>query len=122
MPYNRRTWTWQGFAGYWVIAGMLIISILGSFAQLLLGINTTPWTVGSTLLALGLSVGQAMGIVICATFVIALLAVGAGWPGSHQHIGFTVLSRRYCKVSVLMEAFTDTVSAHGVCVVRFGRF
>ena len=59
-----------------------------------LGINTTAWTVGSTLLSLGLSVGQAMGTVIGATIFIALLAVGAGWMGSHQYIGFTVTSRR----------------------------
>lgn len=23
IPYERRTWTWQGFAGYWVITGNL---------------------------------------------------------------------------------------------------
>lgn len=78
IPPERRTWTWQGFAGYWVIAG----------------INPTAWTIGSTLLALGLSVGQAMAMVIVATMVIAALAVGAGWPGSHQRLGFTVTSRR----------------------------
>ncbi|KAF7510903.1 hypothetical protein GJ744_005733 [Endocarpon pusillum] len=77
IPRDRRTWTWQGFAGYWVIGG----------------INTTAWTIGSTLLALGLSVGQAMGMVVCAAVVIAFLAVGAGWMGSHQHLGFTVVSR-----------------------------
>jgi nucleobase:cation symporter-1, NCS1 family len=59
------------------------------------GINTTPWTIGSTLLALGLSVGQAMGIVVCAAVIVAFLAVGAGWMGSHQHLGFTVVSRRF---------------------------
>ncbi|ERF70196.1 hypothetical protein EPUS_00384 [Endocarpon pusillum Z07020] len=66
-----------GFAGYWVIGG----------------INTTAWTIGSSLLALGLSVGQAMGMVVCAAVIIAFLAVGAGWMGSHQHLGFTVVSR-----------------------------
>ena len=36
-----------------------------------------------------------MGTVIGASIFIALLAVGAGWMGSHQYIGFTVTSRRY---------------------------
>ena len=74
------------------------------------GINTTPWTVGSSLGALGLvasyfflrdrancppkSVGQSMAMVIVATLIIAALAVGCGWIGSHQHLGFTLTSRR----------------------------
>ncbi len=50
---------------------------------------------GSSLLALGLSVGQAMGVVVGATLMIAMLAVAAGWMGSHQYLGFTVLSKGY---------------------------
>lgn len=77
IPYDRRTWTWQGFAGYWVITG----------------INTTAWTSGSSLLALGLSVGQAMGVIVGVALITGMLAVAAGWMGSHKYIGFTVLSR-----------------------------
>ncbi len=78
----------------------------GHFLPALPGINTTSWTIGSTLLALGLSVGQAMGMVICAAVIIAFLAVGAGWMGSHQHLGFTVVSRRFiwrrnCPISTI---------------------
>ena len=68
---------------------------LSHFLPTLPGINTTSWTIGSTLLALGLSVGQAMGMVVCAAVIIAFLAVGAGWMGSHQHLGFTLVSRRF---------------------------
>ncbi|KAI4143684.1 MAG: hypothetical protein LQ341_002852 [Variospora aurantia] len=57
------------------------------------GVNTTSWTVGSTLLALGLSVGQAMAMVIVGCVVIGILAVLCGWLGSHHHVGFTVASR-----------------------------
>jgi len=77
IPYDRRTWTWQGFAGYWIITG----------------INTTAWTSGSSLLALGLSVGQAMGVIVGVALITGMLAVAAGWMGSHKYIGFTVLSR-----------------------------
>ncbi|KAK4501382.1 hypothetical protein PRZ48_007191 [Zasmidium cellare] len=77
IPQDRRTWTWQGYAGYWVIAG----------------INTTAWTSGSSLLTLGLSVPQAMGTMVGVSLLSALIAVLAGWPGSHQHLGFTVLCR-----------------------------
>ncbi|KIW27545.1 uncharacterized protein PV07_07273 [Cladophialophora immunda] len=77
IPKERRTWTWQGYAGYWIING----------------INTTAWTAGSSLLSLGLSVGQAMGVVVGASLFAALISVITGWPGSHQYLGFTVLSR-----------------------------
>lgn len=77
IPYERRTWTWQGYSGYWVITG----------------VNTTAWTAGSSLLALGLSVGQAMGVVVGVSVLSGIIAVSAGWMGSHQHLGFTVLSR-----------------------------
>jgi nucleobase:cation symporter-1, NCS1 family len=63
IPKERRTWTWQGFAGYWVIAG----------------INTTAWTAGSSLLALGLSVPQAIGVMVGVALISAIIAVLAGW-------------------------------------------
>ncbi|EPE35347.1 hypothetical protein GLAREA_11046 [Glarea lozoyensis ATCC 20868] len=77
IPEDRRTWTWQGFAGYWIITGA----------------NNSAWTAGSTLLALGLSVGQAMGVIVGGSFIISMIAVVAGWMGSHDYLGFTVMSR-----------------------------
>ncbi|KAI9807843.1 MAG: hypothetical protein M1825_005148 [Sarcosagium campestre] len=77
IPPERRTWTWVGYFGYWIIAG----------------VNPTAWAAGSSLLALGLSVGQAMGTVVGASLFIAILSVVLGWMGSHHYIGFTVLSR-----------------------------
>lgn len=77
IPEDRRTWTWQGFGGYWIIAGA----------------NNSAWTAGSTLLALGLSVGQAMGIIVGSSLIISVIAVVAGWMGSNDHLGFTVMSR-----------------------------
>lgn len=34
-----------------------------------------------------------MGVVVGVSLISALIAVIAGWPGSHQHLGFTVLCR-----------------------------
>ncbi|KAF2087333.1 hypothetical protein K490DRAFT_42127 [Saccharata proteae CBS 121410] len=77
IPNPRRTWTWQGYAGYWVIAG----------------INTTAWTSGSSSLELGMSVPQAMGVMVGVAVVSAGVAVLAGWPGGRRYLGFTVLCR-----------------------------
>jgi NCS1 family nucleobase:cation symporter-1 len=77
IPSDRRTWDWTGYAGYWVITG----------------INTTAWTFGSSLLSLGLSVPQAMGVSVGCSLLVAIIAVIAGWAGSHQHLGFTVMCR-----------------------------
>lgn len=56
-------------------------------------INTTAWTTGSTLLSLGLSAPQAIGCMVGVALISALIAVLAGWPGSHLYLGFTVLCR-----------------------------
>ncbi|KAG9238413.1 permease for cytosine/purines, uracil, thiamine, allantoin-domain-containing protein [Amylocarpus encephaloides] len=77
IPADRRPWTWAGFTGYWIITGA----------------NNSAWTAGSTLLSLGLSVGQAMGVIVGGSFIIAMVAVVAGWMGSYDHLGFTVMSR-----------------------------
>jgi NCS1 family nucleobase:cation symporter-1 len=77
MPEDRRVWTWQGFAGYWIITGG----------------NNSAWTAGSTLLALGLSVGQSMGVIVGSALIISIIAITAGHMGSHNYLGFTVMSR-----------------------------
>lgn len=78
-PKDRRTWTAQDFAGYWIIVG----------------VNTSSWMAGLTLLSLGLSVGQAIGFIVGSSLIIPLLAIVAGWMGSHDHLGFFVMSRAY---------------------------
>ena len=103
IPANRRTWTWQGYAGYWIIGGnMPLVALTQRLRRLrgmdvwligIVGVNTTSWTAASSLLALGLSVKEAMGVIVGASLVVAVLAVAAGWMGSHQFVGFTILSR-----------------------------
>ncbi|KAI9731221.1 MAG: hypothetical protein M1834_005414 [Cirrosporium novae-zelandiae] len=77
IPDDRRTWIWQGFAG--------LMSVKGA--------NNSAWTAGSTLFALGLSFSQTMGVVVGGSLIIAMIAVIAGWMGSHDYLGFTVMSR-----------------------------
>jgi NCS1 family nucleobase:cation symporter-1 len=96
IPEDRRTWTWQGFAGYWIITGMRLRNVCVLKLKLSgcgTGANNSAWTAGSTLLALGLSVGQAMGVIVGGSFIISIIAVVAGWMGSHDYLGFTVMSR-----------------------------
>lgn len=77
IPEDRRTWTWQGYAGYWIITGA----------------NNSAWTAGSTLLALGLSVRQSMSVIVASSLIIAIIAVISGYIGSYYHLGFMVMSR-----------------------------
>jgi hypothetical protein len=36
-----------------------------------------------------------MGVIVGASLVISMIAVVAGWMGSHDYLGFTVMSRAY---------------------------
>ena len=62
-----------------------------------------------------------MAMVICASVVIAALAVGAGWMGSHQHLGFTLVSRRFVRYSGSIQLDTYLFAVRGVCEGRFGQ-
>ena len=43
-----------------------------------------------------------MGVIVGSSLIISLVAVVAGWMGSHDQLGFTVMSRAY----VLVQHFT----------------
>ena len=70
-----------------------VFSALANCWLIKTGANNSAWTAGSTLLALGLSVGQSIGVIIGASLIISMIAVVAGWMGSHDYLGFTVMSR-----------------------------
>ena len=76
------------------------------------GVNISAWSVGSGLLALGLSPREAIGVVVgfhqshshgrafnsrdeqvIGSVLTGILAVAGGWVGEKQHIGFTVATR-----------------------------
>ncbi|KJR88478.1 nucleobase:cation symporter-1, NCS1 family [Sporothrix schenckii 1099-18] len=77
IPPARRTFGVWSYFGYWTVSGSCI----------------SAWSVGSTLLAYGLSPQQAIGVVIIGGVLTGVLAVACGWLGEVHHIGFTVSSR-----------------------------
>ncbi|TEA18474.1 Uracil permease [Colletotrichum sidae] len=78
LPPERRTYgPWQ-FVGLWVVTG--------SF-------NIGGWTTGSSLIALGLNVWQAMLTVVVGHALVGLICVLAGAPGAKWHVGFSILQK-----------------------------
>ncbi|OLN87567.1 Thiamine transporter [Colletotrichum chlorophyti] len=77
LPPNRRTW------GVWAFLGF------GSISNLCI----SAWTGAASLLSLGLTIPQTIGLMILARALICLLVIGNGWMGAEWHIGFTVSQR-----------------------------
>ncbi|KAJ6469417.1 permease for cytosine/purines, uracil, thiamine, allantoin-domain-containing protein [Mycena sanguinolenta] len=94
-PANRRTYSICSYFIYWCISGMCI----------------SAYTVGSTLLAYGLSAPQAIGALVIGAICTGCLSVACGWMGERHHIGFTVASRftwgmRGAYFPVIVRSFT----------------
>ncbi|KAK0373632.1 NCS1 nucleoside transporter [Colletotrichum limetticola] len=77
LPPNRRTWGMWAFLGFGSISNLCI----------------SAWTGAASLLSLGLTIPQTIGLMILARALICLLVIGNGWMGSEWHIGFTVSQR-----------------------------
>lgn len=77
MPADRRTYAIWSYFIYWCISGLCI----------------SAYTTGSTLLAYGLTAGQAIGALVIGAVATGLLSISCGWMGERHHIGFTVASR-----------------------------
>jgi len=77
LPPHRRTWTKVAYVSFWAINQICL----------------TNWQVGSSLIAVGLSVWQAILAVIIGKVIIALVAVGNGYVGAEWHVGFPVYNR-----------------------------
>lgn len=77
LPPHRRTWGIWSFVSFWAINNLIMLN----------------FTVGSTLIALGLSVWQAMIAVMVGKSIVMVVAVYNGWVGAEWHIGFPVISR-----------------------------
>ncbi|KAM5493298.1 hypothetical protein McaMca56_006623 [Microsporum canis] len=100
IPPERRTWGALGYIGYWMVSGSCI----------------SAWTIGSTLLAFGLSPQQAIGCVAIGGILTGLFAVSCGWMGERHHIGFTVASRfswgmrgAYCTFAAALSGETELI-------------
>nr|XP_019050933.1 hypothetical protein I302_01376 [Kwoniella bestiolae CBS 10118]OCF29863.1 hypothetical protein I302_01376 [Kwoniella bestiolae CBS 10118] len=57
------------------------------------GINISGWTGGSSLLSLGLSVGEAMAVVVIGQCLVAGACVLTGYFGAEWHVGFPLWNR-----------------------------
>lgn len=51
------------------------------------------WAGGASLLILGLSIPQIVGVMIIARVLIVAFVVANGWMGGEWHIGFTIAQR-----------------------------
>ncbi|KAI0155974.1 permease for cytosine/purines, uracil, thiamine, allantoin-domain-containing protein [Pestalotiopsis sp. NC0098] len=77
LPPSRRTWGWFNFFGCWSVSSLTVAT----------------WQTPNTFLTQGLSVGQAMAIVIVSRLICTIFAVAVAWCGLTWHIGFTVQNR-----------------------------
>lgn len=78
LPLERRTYGPWEFVGLWVVTG--------SF-------NVGGWITGSSVIALGLNVWQAMLTVIIGNTLVGIICVLTGAPGAKWHIGFSILQK-----------------------------
>ncbi|KJZ73336.1 hypothetical protein HIM_07340 [Hirsutella minnesotensis 3608] len=98
IPPRRRTFGVWSFIGYWSVAGCCI----------------SAWSIGSTLLAFGLSPQQAIGAVVVGGVLTGLLSLACGWMGEQHHIGFTVCCRftwgmRGSYIPVILRIFAGCI-------------
>lgn len=77
LPPHRRQWDRLAYISFWAINQICL----------------SNWQLGSSLVAIGLSVWQAMIAVIIGKVIVALVAVFNGYVGAEWHIGFPIVSR-----------------------------
>lgn len=77
LPPSRRTWTYLTYFSWWSVW--------------LLGI--TNFQLGSSLVAIGLSIGQTMAVIVIGRLITAGIAVLLGHVGGKWHISYPVYSR-----------------------------
>lgn len=77
MGPSRRIWGVWSLTFYWSITNVTI----------------STWTGASSLLSLGLSVGETLGIILIGNCIIATLALLNAAPGGYYHIGYTISQR-----------------------------
>lgn len=77
MGPKRRIWGEWSYIFYWSITNVTI----------------GTWSGASSLLSLGLSVGETMGVILLGNILIAVLALLNAAPGGYYHIGYTISQR-----------------------------
>ncbi|RDW83488.1 hypothetical protein BP5796_04979 [Coleophoma crateriformis] len=73
----ERTYQWYDFFAYWFTAGIAL----------------SGWTLGSSLVAIGLTAGQALGAVLLGASFASLNAFLCGEMGRQHYIGYTMMGR-----------------------------
>ncbi|KAF3056241.1 Thiamine transporter THI72 [Daldinia childiae] len=77
LPPSRRTWGWFHYFGFWTLSSLNIVN----------------WQTPSSFLTQGLSVPQAMLIIVVGRLLITAFATLIAWCGIQWHVGFTVQNR-----------------------------
>ncbi|WWD03446.1 hypothetical protein V865_001498 [Kwoniella europaea PYCC6329] len=76
-PPERRTWSAWAYLSYWWSENW----------------NVSTWSLGSSLITLGLSIGEALLVILFANILSAIVIVANGVAASRYHIGYPVLAR-----------------------------
>lgn len=94
LPPARRTWGAFHYFGYWTLSS-LNIATWQTPNTYLSKISKDTQTIRSLTkrTAQGLSVGQAMAVIIISRAVITIFACFVAWCGLTWHIGFTIQNR-----------------------------
>lgn len=92
---EKRIWNAWAFFIYWATAGGCSTGILCPTSTSLtsLGICITSWTLGSSMIGIGLTAGQAVGAVLVGTCFASTLGFVAGQCGRVHHLGFMMMGR-----------------------------
>ncbi|KAK7907982.1 hypothetical protein PG985_015285 [Apiospora marii] len=77
IPKDKRTYGWLSFYAYWGTCG----------------ISLSSWTIGSSLIGIGLTAGQACGVVVIGCVIASLSSYLNGAAGTIHHLGYGTLAR-----------------------------
>lgn len=95
LPRNR-TFTSSSYASYWYGHSSLITRIYSknlTKCRVSGGVCASFWAMGGTAISNGLSPGLAMGALVLASLVCAIVAYYCSKPGTKYHLGFPMMSR-----------------------------
>lgn len=99
LPPVRRTWGFSNYFGFWAVSSMNATTwqIANTFLSMRLSLTFptafAPRAIADGIIAEGLSVGQAMGVIIVSNAIIYLFATLVARCGLRWHIGFTLQNR-----------------------------
>ncbi|KAK8056219.1 hypothetical protein PG993_001446 [Apiospora rasikravindrae] len=77
IPRDKRTYGWLSFYAYWGTCG----------------ISLSSWTIGSSLIGISLTAGQACGVVVIGSVIASLSSFLNGAAGTIHHLGYGTLAR-----------------------------